>query len=83
MYHVLLCNKSLGMPTLTNVYSSQQQRIYSDIVLGVLGYQKESQINKQRVVYDKWIRRMSNVTLKKKPEIRLHTHINERDSETI
>ena len=58
----ILCNKSLGIPT--------RKRLFIATVTNLLLWgceswaTKESQINKLRVVYDKWIRRMSNVTLK-------------------
>jgi len=58
----ILCNKSLGIPT--------RKRLFIATVTNLLLWgceswaTKETQINKLRVVYDKWIRRMSNVTLK-------------------
>ena len=58
----ILCNKSLGIPT--------RKRLFIATVTNLLLWgceswaTKESQINKLRVEYDKWIRRMSNVTLK-------------------
>ena len=58
----ILCNKSLGIPT--------RKRLFIATVTNLLLWgceswaTKQSQINKLRVVYDKWIRKMSNVTLK-------------------
>ena len=63
----ILYKKSPGLPT--------RKRLFIATVTNLLLWGCESQINKLKVVYDKWIRRMSNVTLKNLKDT--HTQISE------
>jgi len=70
----ILCNKSLGIPTRKRLFIATVTNL---LLWGCRSWAtKETQINKLRVVYDKWIRRMSNKSVR-------HSHKNERDPETI